>query len=318
MARLLLAIAGQLAALDQAHGLLGPLVQVLVGQAQRGVDDVLVRQAIATGEEDACVHDYGESLMRRHGRLAVQVDTAAALQSLGRIGPTRLRRLGRDRPVGIRRARHTLEAGKHVVLADVEGADVGRLGVGVVGQGLGGIARRVLGQNRQAQQRSHTTAALGQRAGVDLDVALVENGKLAAGNVKAIAAEATSQAELVPEAAAQHNGVELEIVQLGGEATEHLAKAHLVVHGAVVRVGAVGVGHDPLDTSLGGSGGELDTEVTGRAHGERDDEKVLAGQGLDEAAVVIVVDNGLLDTLGDHVLAISAGEGGNCVLAGLE
>lgn len=58
--------------------------------------------------------------------------------------------------------------------------------------------------------------------------------------------------------------------------------------------------------------------VPGRCGGHGDDKKLLVLEGGDNASLVVVVDWGDNDSIGDFVAAVFAGEGCDCVLSGVK
>lgn len=83
-------------------------------------------------------------------------------------------------------------------------------------------------------------------------------------------------------------------------------------------VSRVPVRHDVGNTSLSGSPDELAVGVPGRSGGHCDDEELLALERSDKGGLVVVVNWGDVDALGEFVAAIFAGEGCDFVLSGSE
>lgn len=83
-------------------------------------------------------------------------------------------------------------------------------------------------------------------------------------------------------------------------------------------VACVPVGHDVGNTSLSGRLHELAVGVPGRSGGYCDDKELLALEGSDNSGLVVIVNWGDEDALGEFVAAIFAGEGCNCVFSGFK
>ena len=86
----------------------------------------------------------------------------------------------------------------------------------------------------------------------------------------------------------------------------------------MVNVASVPVGHDVGNTSLGGRLDELAVGVPGRGGGYCDDKELLALEGSDNSGLVVIVNWGDDDALGEFVAAIFAGESRDCVFSGLK
>lgn len=83
-------------------------------------------------------------------------------------------------------------------------------------------------------------------------------------------------------------------------------------------VASVPVGHDVGHTSLGGRLDEFAVGVLGCGGGHCDDKELLALEGSDKGGLVVIVNWGDEDALGEFVGAIFAGEGRNCVFSGFK
>ena len=83
-------------------------------------------------------------------------------------------------------------------------------------------------------------------------------------------------------------------------------------------VAGVSVGHDVGDPCLGGRLDELAVCIAGRSGGDSNDEKLLAPEGLDNGGLIVVVDGGDNDALGQFVGAVFAREGRDGVFSRLK
>lgn len=158
-----------------ADSLLRGLVQVLLRESQDAIlqaPGVLVRTSPA-GKEHPRVHEP---------RVAPQISLLHVLGPL--LVPLR-GALVPDGPVRIRGPRHALGAFKHIALADQEAREVEDLVVPVgYGRALVALVPR---QQLQTEEGRQGTAALGERAGVDLRGAVVEESDGALLEVEAVA-----------------------------------------------------------------------------------------------------------------------------------
>lgn len=83
----------------------------------------------------------------------------------------------------------------------------------------------------------------------------------------------------------------------------------------MLNVASVLVGHDVKNTCPSRCLDELAVGTPRRGGGHCDDEELLALEGSDNAGLVVIVDPGDMDTLGEFVAATFARERRNCVFS---
>lgn len=172
---------------------------------------------------------------------------------------------------------------QHIALTDLKASDVERL---ILPRGHSGLARpiRLL---RQIQQGSQRTPAQPPGARSHLRLPLVVERDCPVPDVEAEPLLPERQAPLVPEAAAHGHVSGAQPLDLETELPGPLAVQVVFPARSVRDVAAVDVGHDVRHPGFGGRGDDLAVRGGGSAHGEGDDEELLAAEGGDEGFVVI-------------------------------
>ena len=199
---------------------------------------------VAVGEEHAAV---------KHLRKSLHV---ALLQGGPAILPALFGGLMGDGPIGIGGARDALDALKHVALAKSEARYVD----GAVAElrQRGRPVRLVVRELLQTQQVGDGSAALRPGAGVDGDVAVVEQDEGALLEIEAVAIGSAAQAKLVPEVADQQQvRADAEALNLGANAVPGVAKQAVVAQPVIGGIKAEPVGQDIRHAGLGGRTHEL-------------------------------------------------------------
>ena len=291
----------------QAH--FGRGIQVLLGQAEHVVHDLVGEIPAAVGIEDASVERDPET-----GHVAFLQHFDTALVAL-------LRVLVRNRPVGLFVARDPEHGGEHVALRKGERVDQDGLIFELTESGA--FVVRVLWQDGESEQFGHGAAALGPRGSADLGVAVVDDGEGFLAEVEAVADLLAAKAELVPERAGQSDPVG--VLTLGGfldifaDRDGFFADQSFFGKGEVRQVGAVFIGHDVSDPSLDCGVDESLLEARAGCDTHGDDEHVLTLHCFSQSSDVVLVR--FLDRVkafGEFAGAVGSRDGCHFVLALLD